>query len=155
MCLLQTAIKEQETRAAQLLKEAQAERAAAGRVHTAAQERASADLQQRLDALTSAQQQEIARLEVRLLLPGPLCPERCALLSRSSFSLKLTSACSTSCAQQLSASLQNCLTHGLCPHKACIAWCVTSVQAEPEILHVHSMLSWHRAGSADTIAVLV
>ena len=72
MCLLQTAIKEQETRAAQLLKEAQAERAAAGRVHTAAQERASADLQQRPDALTSAQQQEIARLEVRLLLPAPL-----------------------------------------------------------------------------------
>lgn len=72
MRLAQTAIKEQEARAAQLLKEAQAERAAAGRVHAAAKERASADLRQQLDALASAQQQEITRLEVRLLLLGPL-----------------------------------------------------------------------------------
>ena len=129
MRLPQTAIKEQEARAAQLLQEAQAEKAAAGRAHAAAEERASADLRQRLDALTSAQQQEIARLEVRLLLPAPLCPERCVPLSKASFSLKLPSGCSTSCAQQLSASLQDCLTYGLCPHKAHIAWCVTSSQS--------------------------
>ena len=99
MRVLQTAIKEQEARAAQLLKEAQAEKAAAGRAHAAAKERASAELRQQLDALTSAQQ-EIARLEVRLLLPAPLCPEKCAPLSKSSFSLKLISACSSSYAQQ-------------------------------------------------------
>ena len=85
----------------------------------------------------------------------PLCPDRCAPLSKAYFSLKLTSGCSTSCAQQLSASVQKCLTYSLCPHKACIAWCVTSVQAEPEVLHVHSTLSWHRAGSADILSMLV
>ena len=66
MRLTQVAVKEQETRAAQLLKEAQAEKAAADRAHAATVERTAADLQ-RFDALVGARQQEIARLEVRLV----------------------------------------------------------------------------------------
>ena len=76
MRLAQTAIKEQEARAAQLLKEAQAERAAAGRVHAAAKERASADLRQQLDALASAQQQEITRLEAAPVVAGAPCLQK-------------------------------------------------------------------------------
>ena len=81
MCPTQVAVKKQETRAAQLLREAQAEKAAADRTHTAAVERATGNLQ-RLDALIGVRQQKIASLEVRLVLPVPLSPENPAPYSR-------------------------------------------------------------------------
>ena len=74
--LLQNTIKQHRAEAAQLLNDIKAEKAAAGTMHAAAKERASANLRQSLDALTNAGQQKIASLKVRLTLPALLHLQR-------------------------------------------------------------------------------